>query len=228
MDRVARFPVKHYYPNFDEFCQLADQGNTIPVYRQLLADALTPGVPPTSGWRIPPGFAPAANAFLLESVVGGEQVARYSFVAADPEITFTARRDEHHHPPARRQGRADRPAHDPLGEIAEAAGGLPARARCPTCRASPAAWSATPATTWSATTSGWAKAPPTTATCPTCASACTARWSSSTTSPRPSRWSATPTSPTTPARPTARPPRPSSGPSTACARARARPSARSP
>jgi len=33
--------MKHYYPNFDEFLKLADKGNTIPVYRQLLADTLT-------------------------------------------------------------------------------------------------------------------------------------------------------------------------------------------
>ena len=34
--------MKHYYPGFDEFMALAERGNTIPVYRQLLADALTP------------------------------------------------------------------------------------------------------------------------------------------------------------------------------------------
>ena len=36
--------MKHYYPNFTEFCELLDQGNTIPVYRTLLAEANTPGV----------------------------------------------------------------------------------------------------------------------------------------------------------------------------------------
>ncbi|MGC9454009.1 MAG: anthranilate synthase component I [Phycisphaerae bacterium] len=83
--------MKHYYPNFDEFLKLSEQGNTIPVYRQLLADALTPV---TAFQRLsrPPGFAPARNAFLLESVVGGERIARFSFVAADPEAVFEARR----------------------------------------------------------------------------------------------------------------------------------------
>ncbi len=82
--------MKHYYPNFEEFRRLCDQGNTIPVYRQLLADALTP-VAAYQRLAGPPGFAPVSNAFLLESVVGGERMARFSFVAADPEATFSAR-----------------------------------------------------------------------------------------------------------------------------------------
>ena len=82
--------MKHYQPNFDEFCQLTSRGNTIPVYRQLLADALTP-VMAYKRLANPAGFAPAKNAFLLESVVGGEQMARFSFASADPEATFTVR-----------------------------------------------------------------------------------------------------------------------------------------
>jgi len=85
--------MKHYYPSFDEFRALCEQGNTIPVYRQLLADALTP-VMAYQRLAQPPGFAPASHAFLLESVVGGERIARYSFVAADPEAVLTARRNE--------------------------------------------------------------------------------------------------------------------------------------
>ena len=34
--------MKHYYPSFEEFLKLSEQGNTIPVYRRLLADTLTP------------------------------------------------------------------------------------------------------------------------------------------------------------------------------------------
>jgi anthranilate synthase component 1 len=85
--------MKHYYPNFETFRQLAEKGNTIPVYRQLLADALTPV---TTYQRLaqPVGFAPVSYAFLLESVVGGERIARYSFVGAEPETTFVARGQE--------------------------------------------------------------------------------------------------------------------------------------
>ena len=82
--------MKHYQPNFDEFCQLTARGNTIPVYRQLLADALTPAMA-YKRLANPAGFAPAKNAFLLESIVGGERTARYSFASADPEATFTVR-----------------------------------------------------------------------------------------------------------------------------------------
>ncbi len=106
--------MKHYYPNFDEFLKFAEQGNTVPVYRQLLADALTPV---TAYQRLAePTDAPAPeHSFLLESVVGGEQIARYSFVAADPEAVFTARGDRI----VFRRG-ADEQAiesHDPLAEL---------------------------------------------------------------------------------------------------------------
>jgi anthranilate synthase component 1 len=107
--------MKHYYPNFTDFCALAEKGNTIPVYRQLLADALTP-VTAYQRLAFPPGFAPAANAFLLESVVGGERIARYSFVAADPQSTFTATRDQVVIRP--RGGKpVQKQSHDPLGEL---------------------------------------------------------------------------------------------------------------
>ncbi|MCD4823145.1 MAG: anthranilate synthase component I [Phycisphaerae bacterium] len=85
--------MKHYYPNFETFQKLCQTGNTVPVYRELLADALTP-VSAYQRLAYPLGFAPASHSFLLESVVGGGNVARYSFVAANPESTFTARRNE--------------------------------------------------------------------------------------------------------------------------------------
>jgi len=107
--------MKHYYPTFDEFLKLSDRGNTIPVYRQLLADALTP-VTAYQRMAEPAGFAPANSAFLLESVVGGERIARYSFVSADPEVTFTARRDDI---TVQRLGQEAETvtSHDPLGEM---------------------------------------------------------------------------------------------------------------
>ena len=108
--------MKHYHPTFEEFLKLAEQGNTIPVYRQLLADALTP-VSAYQRLAQPPGFAPATDSFLLESVVGGERIARYSFAAADPEATFTARRDEM--TIRTRDGQEQTvTSHDPLAELA--------------------------------------------------------------------------------------------------------------
>jgi anthranilate synthase component 1 len=84
--------MKHYHPNFEEFLGLCAQGNTIPVHRQLLADSLTP-VMAYKRLVFPAGFAPVKHAFLLESVERGGR-ARFSFVAADPQATFTARGDE--------------------------------------------------------------------------------------------------------------------------------------
>ena len=108
--------MKYFHPNFEEFLKLAEKGNTVPVYRQLLADALTP-VTAYQRLAMPPGYAAAKNAFLLESVVGGERIARFSFVAADPEITFSATRDKM---TIRRRGQKEQAftSHDPLSELA--------------------------------------------------------------------------------------------------------------
>src|SRR5262249_3125931 len=78
----------HYLPEFDAFEQLAERGNTVPVYCQLMGDHLTPV---TAFAAISAG---SAHAFLLESVVGGEKIARYSFLAAHPALTFEATRNE--------------------------------------------------------------------------------------------------------------------------------------
>ena len=107
--------MKHYHPNFEEFLKLTEQGNTIPVYRELLSDALTP-VLVYQRLAEPVGGEPADNTFLLESVVGGERIARFSFIAVDPEATFTARRNEI----TIRRGENDQTitSDDPLAELA--------------------------------------------------------------------------------------------------------------
>jgi anthranilate synthase component 1 len=70
-----------YRPDFESFQQLAEQGNLIPIYRQLMSDQLTPVL----AYRrlVKPDDRFAAS-FLLESVVGGEHAARYSFIGAQP------------------------------------------------------------------------------------------------------------------------------------------------
>ncbi len=106
--------MKHYYPNFEEFRKLTERGNVVPVHRQLLADALTP-VSAYQRLAQPLGYAPAGYSFLLESVVGGEKIARFSFVAANPETTFTVRRDEI---TLSRGGQVETlTSHDPLEEL---------------------------------------------------------------------------------------------------------------
>jgi anthranilate synthase component I len=60
------------------------QRPAVPVYRTLLSDSLTP----VSAFQKLGG---GEWSFLLESVVGGERVGRYSFLGADPFATFIAR-----------------------------------------------------------------------------------------------------------------------------------------
>src|SRR5262249_52399887 len=67
-----------------EFKRLARDADVVPVYRELTADTLTPV---SALQRI---ARPGSPAFLFESVVGGEKIARYSFAGASPFATFTS------------------------------------------------------------------------------------------------------------------------------------------
>ncbi len=63
---------------FEDFKKLSKKYSAIPVYRRMMADVLTPVslfISIREG-----GYYP----FLLESVEGGEQLARYSFLGANP------------------------------------------------------------------------------------------------------------------------------------------------
>ncbi|WJI25170.1 anthranilate synthase component I [Thermosynechococcus sp. QKsg1] len=66
------------HPDFQTFCQLAEQGNFIPIYQEWVADMDTP----VSAWYRVCRDRPYN--FLLESVEGGEQLARYSLLSCDP------------------------------------------------------------------------------------------------------------------------------------------------
>jgi anthranilate synthase component 1 len=72
-------------PDFKAFCRLAKQGNLVPVYETFTADLLTPV---GAHLRI---ARDAKYSFLLESVEGGETIARYTFTGANPEEVFRAR-----------------------------------------------------------------------------------------------------------------------------------------
>ncbi|MFQ5664215.1 MAG: anthranilate synthase component I [Terriglobia bacterium] len=76
-------------PDFTTFAKLARRGNVIPVTRRITADLLTPvsaylrlahlSSSSFSGQARRSGFS-----FLLESVEGGEKIARYSFMGVNP------------------------------------------------------------------------------------------------------------------------------------------------
>jgi anthranilate synthase component I len=75
-------------PDFKTFSKLARQGNLVPVYEHYTADLLTPV---GAHLRIARG---AKYSFLLESVEGGENIARYTFVGANPSEVFRSRGHE--------------------------------------------------------------------------------------------------------------------------------------
>ena len=70
---------------FEEFERLTHAGTFVPVYKEIMADLLTPVS----------AFLKIAEhsdyAFLLESVEGGEHVARYSFLGKDPFLVLRSR-----------------------------------------------------------------------------------------------------------------------------------------
>ena len=75
------------YPDFQQFSQLATQGNFVPVYQSWVADLETP----VSAWYKLCAGEPYS--FLLESVEGGENIGRYSFLGADPQWVLEVRGD---------------------------------------------------------------------------------------------------------------------------------------
>ena len=71
-------------PDIEQIKTLSAGANVVPVCRAILADTETP----VSVWL--KLFASSRHSFLLESVTGGDTVARYSFIGGDPFLTFRA------------------------------------------------------------------------------------------------------------------------------------------
>lgn len=69
------------HPTREEFAHLAQQGNVIPVYTDLMADFETP----VSAYA---KLKDAGPSYLLESVEGGENLSRYSFIGCRPRKVF--------------------------------------------------------------------------------------------------------------------------------------------
>ncbi len=72
-----------HYPALATFQELAANHQLVPVYRCLLSDALTPV---SAFQRLDDG----GSACLFESVIGGEKVGRYSFLATKPYAELSA------------------------------------------------------------------------------------------------------------------------------------------
>jgi len=75
-------------PSLEHVKKLAEKGNVIPICTRILADTETP----VSVWL--KLFKDEPYSFLLESVSGGDKVARYSFIGANPFLTFKSNKNE--------------------------------------------------------------------------------------------------------------------------------------
>ncbi len=73
-----------YYPDKKQFLRLSRKGNTIPVYREIQADLDTP----VSAFL---KIRDKGYNYLLESVEGGEKVARFSFLGSKPSLVFSSK-----------------------------------------------------------------------------------------------------------------------------------------
>ncbi len=110
--------MAHEHPDFKLFTQLATQEGVtlVPMYRRLLSDLLTPVL---AYRRLVQPDERMAPSFLLESVVGGNRIGRYSYIGVRPaaqmivrgqQVCYVDRLDES-------QSRTYN-ASDPLAEIA--------------------------------------------------------------------------------------------------------------
>jgi anthranilate synthase component 1 len=73
------------FPDYKEFSRLARTATLVPVAKTVAADLRTP----VSAFLSVAAEEP--NAFLLESVEGGEKIGRYTFLGARPYMVLTAR-----------------------------------------------------------------------------------------------------------------------------------------
>ena len=71
--------------SYEDYEKLSEEGRPVPVFREIPGDLRTPVSAFLSlGTRV-------EQAFLLESVLGGERLARYSFLGRNPESTLEVR-----------------------------------------------------------------------------------------------------------------------------------------
>ena len=76
------------FPSENNFLNLTKMGNLIPVYKEIDCGAETPV---SAYYKL---AHPSKYAFLLESIEGEEKIARFSFLAKDPELLFESKADK--------------------------------------------------------------------------------------------------------------------------------------
>ena len=90
--KPGRFPLPLFFlmielapKTYEDFLAEAEKGSVVPIVRSVLADLHTPV---GAFLRV---CGNAEQAFLFESIEGGERLARYSFLAANPFMTVRSR-----------------------------------------------------------------------------------------------------------------------------------------
>ena len=76
-----------YYPTLEEVKKHTKDGNLVPIYREIVADLETPV---SVFLKVNHG----GNSFLLESVEGGQRLARYSFIGTEPYRVLVTRGED--------------------------------------------------------------------------------------------------------------------------------------
>ena len=79
--------IQKYKPSLEEVKKLASEGNLVPVWREVLADLETPV---SAFLKVSRG----EYSFLLESVEGGQRIARYSFIGTEPDKIISSNKDD--------------------------------------------------------------------------------------------------------------------------------------
>ncbi len=99
-----------YHPAFSEFFAIHAKGERVPVYRELLMDQDTP----VSAFL---KVARGPNAFLLESIEGGEKWGRFSILSGEASLVFESLGDRVR---LTQDGRVEeRPTADPLAVLSD-------------------------------------------------------------------------------------------------------------
>jgi len=76
-----------YYPTLEQAKKYQGKGNLIPIYREIVADLETP----VSAFL---KINQHSYSFLLESVEGGQRLARYSFIGTEPYRVLTVNKGD--------------------------------------------------------------------------------------------------------------------------------------
>ena len=155
-----------HFPDAQRFRELAREHQLIPVCRQLLSDGLTP----VSAFHT---LDDGGTACLFESVVGGENVGRFSFLAVKPFMQLSAQRQ--FVTTTTPEGVDEFECENPIDEL---------RKRLKQVRTAQLPQLVTPDTMSFATQKTCPTRQPTTASCPICRLPSMIAWSSSTMSPR--------------------------------------------